>query len=225
MTKTKLLRSRRLPRFGLMIGIILAASTSVQAAEEVVFRDDFTGTSLRPEWTVLGNDADRWTLIDNEYLLIVMTNTEKGPKNEFEYDKPLPENCEIEVKFQTPPQQEGQVIRLRLTRDDKNFISLQYEGKDSITWGKNVRDEWSAVAIKPGNLSGPLFFKIKKKGVEYTGFYSLDGKGWSPTGTNIFPNLNGRPRISAYTYKQYDMESFPPEDGIRVDYFEIRTIK
>jgi len=88
---TELLDSRGMQSYGLMIGLILALCTSVSAAEDVVFRDDFTGTSLRPEWTIRGNDPDRWTLVDNEYLLIVMTGTEKGPKNDFVY----PESVEL----------------------------------------------------------------------------------------------------------------------------------
>jgi hypothetical protein len=45
---------------------------SAQAPETKDFRDDFAGTSLRPEWTIVNNDANRWSLVDNDYLLLVL---------------------------------------------------------------------------------------------------------------------------------------------------------
>ena len=46
-------------------------SADVKAEEDVIFRDDFMGTALAPEWEVTAKDPNRMALVDNEYLLLV----------------------------------------------------------------------------------------------------------------------------------------------------------
>ncbi len=73
------------------------------AQETVVFRDDFTGTTLRPEWRLVNEDPDRWTFIDNDYLLLITTSTKQGRKNTLRYKEDLPENYAIVLKVVDPP--------------------------------------------------------------------------------------------------------------------------
>ncbi len=50
----------------LRLGTILffgAHLSSAWAQEDAVFRDDFTGKALRPEWKVLAGDADRMSVL------------------------------------------------------------------------------------------------------------------------------------------------------------------
>ena len=46
-------------------------TVEARASGDVVFRDDFMGKSLRPEWEITVKDPRRMSLIDNEFLLLV----------------------------------------------------------------------------------------------------------------------------------------------------------
>ena len=85
---------------------------------------------------------------------------------------------------------------------------------------KLLNGEWSQYGSGNQLPKGkPLFLRLTKKGVEYTGYYSPDGATWSKVGTHVFINLKGRPYFVAYNSKK-DV----PESGIKFDYFEIRKI-
>lgn len=196
----------------------------VGAGDDIIFRDDFMGKSLRPEWEIRAKDPARWSLIDNEYLLLVTY----GPsaKNIMVYKGELPENYEITAKYQTTPELEGQLIGLSLMGDIKNFLDVYYWKNPSylqqeVSFGKKLMGEYSEYKSKRIELSKgkALFLKLSKNSIEYTGYYSFDGASWSKVGTHIFLNLRGKPEFYAYNNK-----SGMPESGVRIDYFEIKRI-
>jgi len=210
--------------FGSQSGLAQTAQKSGEASagNDIIFRDDFMGKSLRPEWEIRAKDPDRWSLIDNEYLLLVTY----GPsaKNIMTYTGELPQNYEITVKYQTTPELKGQVVALGLSGDSKNYLSVFYwmdwGGYILASFGKNLAGEYSAYKQEIQIAHGAaLFLKLSKKGIEYTGYYSLDGASWSNVGTHIFINLKGQPEVTVYNER-----SGIPESGVRIDYFEIKKI-
>lgn len=192
----------------------------VRAGDDVVFRDDFVGKSLRPEWEISAKDPNRMALIDNEYMLLVTYGP--SPKNIMIYKGDLPENYEIILKFQTTPDLRRQIINLGLRENNKNSLWVFYwvggGGYPKAGFGKRLMGEYSeyekSVSISKGK---PLFLKLSKKGVEYTGQFSLDGSSWTKIGTHVFLNLKSKPEFFVKNEKKGMAET-----GIRVDYFEIK---
>lgn len=212
----------------LVLGILLinhgVLSDEAGAEDNIVFRDDFVGKSLRPEWEIKAKDSNRMTLVDNEYLLLVTYGPRNSAKNRMIYRGELPENYEITLKIETTPELAFQGTSLGLAADSKNHLVLSYY-INNITiansyFGKNLIGEWSEYKNDNQIPRGKsLFLKIEKKGIEYTGFFSLDGASWTKVGTHVFLNLKGNPEFLAYNTKKKI-----PESGIRIDYFEIKKI-
>ena len=204
--------------------INLAVPTGdVNAAESVIFRDDFMGKALSPEWNISAKDPNRMALVDNEYLLLVTYGPGASAKNRMIYNGDLPENYEIILKITATPERHFQGVSLGILQDDKNnlanyfFINNIYVA--NVYFGKNLKGEWSEYKSSELPKGKPLFLKLTKKGIEYTGAYSPDGASWSEVGTHVFLNLKGKPYFIVY-----NSERKVPESGIRIDYFEIRTI-
>jgi len=200
-----------------------AAGAGMGAAQEtVVFRDDFTGTTLRPEWQLLNEDADRWTFIDNDYLLFITTSTGQGRKNTLRYEEDLPENYAIVLKVVHPPASGDQDLQLEVWRDGKNGLVLWWTGSGAIGFDKHLRGERNRIEADTGRIARdkPLYLRLKKQGIEYTASWSLDGTSWSNVGTHLFLNLNGRePSFSTANFRYS-----PPEVGVRFDFVEIRRL-
>jgi beta-xylosidase len=197
-------------------------NTQTKESERVVFRDDFTGTSLRPEWKLLREDSDRWTLYENEYLLIITASSKGGLKNALEYNAALPKNCEITLKVQSPPIYDEQYVVMNLTQDGKNYLWFGVEGDGSMSFSKILRGEESEIRRGVGDLTAekPIYLRLRKQGIHYTASYSLDGTTWSKVGTHLFLNFNGSPRV--YTYIKEGWAR--PEVGVYLDYFEIKAL-
>jgi hypothetical protein len=220
-------RSIKLFKF-LAVGFLLlnfgGPSAEVRAEEDVIFRDDFMGKALRPEWEVRAKDPNRMALIDNEYLLLVTYGPDSSAKNRMVYKGDLPESYEITLKIEATPELRYQGVSLGITQDGKNYL-VNYYFINNITvarayFGKNLMGEWSEYKNNTDLPRGKLLFlKLEKKGIEYTGYYSPDGASWSKIGTHVFINLKGRPYFIVYNTKKK-----VPETGIRIDYFEIRKI-
>ena len=95
------------------VGVLLQSESSI------VFRDDFVGKTLNPRWQIIAPDRDRYTLINGEYLLIV---TSEKSTNIIQYNDELPDDYEIVIKIQTPPQYLNQAVELLLVKDNENNL-------------------------------------------------------------------------------------------------------
>jgi len=207
----------------------VATSTHSYASDDnIVFRDDFKGKTLHPELEIAKEDSSRWSLTENEYLLLV---THEKIKNSLNYMGSLPENYDFTVKFQTTPEIERQTIRLSIG-NGKDAVQLGYyiandlrkyggKVKRQVFFGKDLGDEWSKYEKDFNTISigGPLYLSLIKKGIEYTGYYSMDGEDWFDVGTHVYINLNGTPHAFVHNDR-----SGMPESGIKIDYFEIKKI-
>jgi hypothetical protein len=90
----------------LPITVSSSSPAAAQAQETKDFRDDFAGTSLRPEWTIINQDANRWAFVDNDYLLLVL----KDEKNKFCYKRPVPDQYEFLIKVTITERLKSQVL-------------------------------------------------------------------------------------------------------------------
>ena len=209
---------------GLLIINLLVLSGTVNAQESTVFRDDFMGKALSPEWDIGARDKNRMALVDNEYLLLVTYGPGASTKNRMIYKGDLPENYEIILKIETTPELHFQGISLGILQDDKNYMANYFFINNikiaKVYFGKYLKGEWSEYKSNDLPRGKTLFLKLTKKGIEYTGSYSPDGASWSNVGTHVFLNLKGRPYFVVYNDKK-DV----PESGVRIDYFEIKKIE
>jgi hypothetical protein len=209
--------------------ISIISQSAAQQQTNIVFRDDFISKELNPRWQIIQPDKDRWTFIDNQYLMIV---TAKKGANAMQFNSTLPDNYEVILKIQTPPQDNNQIVSLSLSRDDSNNVHIDYSPEivdmphygSGVKFSKTLKGERSPIHKEIERLSQntPLYLKLSKLGIEYTGTYSTDGSRWINIGKHIFIDLNGKPTFEAYNWPT--IWSKPPEAGIRFDYFEIRKL-
>ena len=208
---------------GFLLTNLAVPTAYLNASESANFRDDFMGKTLNPEWDIKAKDSNRMALVDNEYLLLVTYGPSGSAKNRMIYKGNLPENYEIILKLEATPKLNFQGVSLGIMQDDKNYMANYFYVNNisiaKVYFGKNLKGEWSE--YKSGDLprGKPLFLKLTKKGIEYTGAYSPDGASWSEVGTHVFLNIKGRPYFVVYNSQQK-----VPETGIRIDYFEIKKI-
>ena len=78
---------------------LVATNSASQSLKNMIFRDEFTGESLRPEWSIVSEDPAKWALVDGEYLLFITSDTNSGLRNQFVYEGNLPDKYEIIVKM------------------------------------------------------------------------------------------------------------------------------
>jgi hypothetical protein len=202
---------------------VKAETSSTEDKENIVFRDEFTGTSLRPEWRIDNEDKNRWSLVENEYLLLITSYNKDLLKNMFSYTGELPQDYQIIVKIRADLQQKilhpypHNLAQLRIERDGKNSLLLSVTGQKKAVFSKVLEGEQSSIELDIGEISGNIYLQLVKQGTEYTASYSLDGKSWSKIGTQFFINLNGKPILLAANSGEGVIET-----GVRIDYFEVK---
>lgn len=206
----------------LMLMILMSSQTTSEESPDVGFRDDFTGTSLRPEWVVNHEDPDKWALADDDYLLIVTStwSKETGVINSLDLNKDLPENYDISVKMiatlNNVPYKGFNLMFLDIARDAENWVSLSVLGNGHVEFNKSYKGEISKLERSVGDTAGDVFLKVAKRGAEYEGMYSFDGSTWQTVGRQFYINLNGKPGFGAF-----NTSDDVADTGVRVDYFEL----
>jgi hypothetical protein len=219
--------TRRAVQFSLISFLVLACIVPISVAQQqsnIVFRDDFTGKSLNPKWRLITPDKDRWTLIDGEYFMAVTT---KPGSNGMQFTGDLPQDYEVTIKVETPPQYPGQGVYLDLARGAENNVSVGYyvypyagSAASKIFFNKTLKGKESQIEKVDNSIKDkPLYLKLRKHGVEYTGAYSTNGSTWINVGTHVFLNLEGKLVFGGYNWQN------APESGIRFDYVEITRFK
>ena len=203
---------------------VKAETSSTEDKENIVFRDEFTGTSLRPEWRIDNEDKNRWSLVENEYLLLITSYNKDLLKNTFSYTGELPQDYQMIVKIRADLQQNSKLYpyphnlaQLRIERDGKNSLLLSVTGLKKAVFSKVLEGEKSSIDLDIGEISGNIYLQLVKQETEYTASYSLDGRSWSKIGTQYFINLNGKPILLAANSGEGVIET-----GVRIDYFEVK---
>ncbi len=161
-------------------------------APEKDFRDDFAGASLRPEWNLTDQDKNRWDLVNDDYLILVL----KDDKNKFCYKYEVPERYEFILKL---------IVTEELGFGDFFYIGIDNKNSDGIkimispnqwiikkTLGKDTA-QMSRHAARVSDEEAEYYMKIQKKGIEYIGYISRDANSWTEVGRYSFPRFAGSP--------------------------------
>jgi hypothetical protein len=215
-----------------------SSPAAAQAPEAKDFHDDFAGTSLRPEWTIVNQDANRWALVDNDYLLLVL----KDEKNKFCYKRAVPEQYEFLVKVVTQGLKSQVVpsggvamlgapgVQLELfyvSIDNAKDEGLKvmttasiFTNKETFIFGKKVGNDLAAL-LKEGDTSSEedmeYYLRIVKSGIAYTAYISHDGISWT-VGKHHFPGFSGSPCFGG-------LSSTGTEKTVKVDFAELKALR
>jgi PKD repeat protein len=95
-------------------------------------------------------------------------------------------NIEVEVKFESQPNQPYQIQGLLVEQDDKNFLRVDYysdsDGLRAFAAGF-VAGVPKALMSKPIASTASLFLRLARQGDIWTPMYSADGTTWSVLGS------------------------------------------
>jgi len=204
------------------LALSLAISSQAQS-QDSYFRDDFTGPSLKPELIFLAEDKDRWTLVENDYLMIIPRKYEGGTTNRLAYEGDIFENYSFTISAKSIPSHRYFTISMSISDGGDSYIGLWYyvgQFSRSVTFRKQLKSEPSDYVYEDKVLknANDLKLSIQKKGFEYIGYFSVDGANWISVGTHALLRYQGKPSFGTHNWKP------GPEPHVRFDYVEIRPI-
>jgi hypothetical protein len=196
--------------------LLIPASLSA----EVIFRDDFTGSAVRPEWEVVGEDPDRIAL-DSEHFLLLTTTESRGVC----YQGKLPQEYSIESKIIAPPQQ-GTTIGLYLIESQENSVELELYAdivpRYIVRFAKSLKGKESEYKeyVRFAEAEWPPennLLRIKKSGINYRGYFKIEEKEGQVGREQVFLNFKEK-KICLLARNHQDCV---PEIPVKFDYFEI----
>jgi tetratricopeptide (TPR) repeat protein len=192
------------------------AALNAPKASNAYFSDDFIGTALTRDWTMMNPDPKKWTIEPGKKSLLIVTQTgtsSKDTKNWLTLNKELPSgDFEVIVEASFQIQGVGNYISVVLWADDQNYIGVGFSGDP---WGSNIARTLHFSELFEGKRSSfdgerrfgqaqapeHIFMKIDRKVNEYSGYYaygeSVNQISWSKMGTLPWINFRGKLGIVA----------------------------
>lgn len=173
-----------------LVNLVLGTS---QAADIVVFRDDFNG-ALSERWAIVRPDASYYSLTDT-YLDVRadqgdLWQTRNDAKNVFLINAPTASDftATMRVLRFVPTAVAYTQIELLAYDDDDNLIRCDY---GFYPTGRNVEFGMEASAVWSGQTEAkdfgaePFWLRVQKAGNTYTQWYSTDGVGFTQANSAI----------------------------------------
>jgi hypothetical protein len=108
---------------------------------------------------------------------------------------------------------------MALIEESKNFLELLFytHGRE-VRFSKYLRGDRSLfhkrIVIQEDK---PYLLKIVKSGIEYSGYFSLDGRTWTKVGMHMLFRLRGKLHIGAWT-------GTSQERGVKFDFVQVKEI-
>jgi len=176
------------------------------------FRDEFDSNLLHPLWYWVREDSTHWSLTDNPGYLRITTQTGgmfTNDQNNILLANAPNGDFQITTMVTIAPTQNFQHAALQVYQDDDNYVQLNraYANGDTLNFDLEVGG--IVTNIQTSVAEPDLFLRITKHGLNYYGYYSLDGVTWTMAGNhtaNFSPisvgvgaanNLSGVPEIPA----------------------------
>jgi len=201
----------------------------VVADENIIVYSFMEGT-IDSGWTILNPDPTGYSVVEGMGLRLPtqdsdMYSTGTSWKNVFV--RPVEGDWEVvsAVSYSQVPYANYQQNSLLVWQDEDNYIKLGYEynnGSLFFQLGQEVATSFTSVATvtysAPADVPLNIFYKIKKTGNNYTGYYSLDGTNYTVVGSTTITLQNTQ--IGFYATKNSTND---PIDTY-VKYVEIKKI-
>ena len=195
---------------------ILNSDVSAQVPEKN-FRDDFAGASLRPEWRVVDQDINRWAIIDDDYLVLIL----KNDKNKFCYKHQTSDRYEFILKPILSDLSVSDSFYVGIDNEKNDGIRLVLLGRNSLLFKKTLQKDVAQTNFHlPASSADEIeyYLKIQKLGIEYIGYVSRDGNSWTEVGRYYFPKFAGVPCFGG-------LSNTGSEKSVKVDFVELKALR
>jgi len=184
-----------------MFGIYPIQVVADEPNEPVIVYSFLDGT-IDSGWTILNDDPEGYSVVPEMGLRLPtqdsdMYSTGTSWKNVFV--RPVEGDWEVvsAVYYSIVPYANYQQNALLVWQDEDNYIKLDYEynnGSLFFQFGQEVSSSFTSVATvtynAPADTPLNIFYKIKKTGNNYTGYYSLDGTNYTVVGSTTLSLQN-----------------------------------
>jgi beta-glucosidase len=162
--------------------------------------DEFNSTTLGSQWSWVREDDTKWSLTESPGSLQItlqegdISDTLATAKNILLQDANTDWTMESKLVFSQKPSAFGQQGGLIAYQDDDNYVKLVY---DYTLSGYRPAERFELIfesngfqinggAINARSIvkeNNTVVFKLEKKGISYTAYYSTDGNNFTPLGT------------------------------------------
>jgi hypothetical protein len=154
-----------------------------QAADIVVFRDDFNGT-LSEKWGIVRQETSYYSLTDAYLDLRAdqgdLWQTRNDAKNVFLIDAPTSGDFTVTMRVLrfVPTDVPYTQVELLAYDDDDNHVRCDYglypSGR-SVEFGAEANGVWSSQTVAKDFGAEPFWLQLRKTGDTYTQWYSTNG--------------------------------------------------
>jgi len=169
----------------------------------LVFRDEFDKV-IDPDWNWIRVNENQWSVTKKpgslQINLVPTSNAfSEGPVT-FLLQDIEEENFEIITRMFFKPQRNFQSAGLAIYEDDENVVSLVRAYADVVDYPGNAIYFDNIYPSAPSygetgytnyptpiNSPSGVYLKLRREGIAYTGFYSLDGQSWTLIGVQTSP--------------------------------------
>ncbi len=172
---------------GLLMATLSASASSIAAASNTTWIDNFANTSLDSHWSWVRENPTHWSLTANPGFLRI--TTEEGslwaemisqrnlllmiaPQGDF--------TVTTNVAF--TPTQFIHKAGLIVYQDDDNYIQLNRQFVDANIVEMIMETNASPTYTAVSEVATLIYLRIQKQGSVYTGYYSLTGTNWTQVG-------------------------------------------
>jgi len=193
-----------------IIGIFVVQVMALNAADEVVFKDDFAG-KLADGWSWVREDNSMWRVGERRLEIRVQPGNLWGGANNAKnvLVRPVPEiasgELEISMTVSNQPTHQYEQTNLAWYYDDSHMVKLGQElvnGKLSVVMGREEKDKTKTLGLKPLETS-VVRLRLLVKGNQIRGQYMPAGTDqWLDAGAGELPvPPDGKPKISLHCYQ------------------------
>lgn len=156
--------------------------------------DEFTEDTFNPVWNVEHENKNGYQYKPGEGLTVTVEKgdlyqNQNNAKNLILQDSDGDWTVETKVELSEELSARYQQAGLVVYSDDDNFIKIDYEYSDGnrnyIQYSREEKGKRNYQSLGELDSVTDIYFKIVKKGNQYTGFYSLDGKNFVQQGETI----------------------------------------
>lgn len=185
------------------------------------WEDDFNSTTLNSTWSWLNEDPTHWSLTDNPGFMHIITQNggifASAHHNLLVTEAPS-EDYQITAKVFISPSENYQGASVIVYADDDNYVrvSRRFADAGEVNFRHESNDVLSA-NIGFDETATTVYLRITKQGNVYSGFYSIDGNGYTYIGQTTAVLTN--PKIGILSENGPSTTEIPSD----YDFFKLET--
>jgi len=175
-------RQRHLINY-LLSGLFIVV-LEIQSFGAILFFDDFTGSQLSSDWTILNEDPAHYSLnggiLDIQATAGDVFGNQNNHENMFLISTPTTGDFRVTIRVESfvPVSQNFTQFDIVAFDDQDNLVRSIYGyvfGGRNLEFGAEISASWTNEVANLDLGASPFFFRLVKVGITYTQSYSLDG--------------------------------------------------